>query len=56
MADNEDFHLMSSSPAIEAGVNLPELDRDYDDIPYYNPPSSGAFEGNDAILALDNMT
>jgi len=54
-AANEDFHLDALSPAIEAGIPLPEVDLDYDGVRYYDPPSSGAYEGNDAILAFNDL-
>ena len=39
------FGLDPGSPALGAGVALPDLTVDYDDAPRGDPPSLGAFEG-----------
>ena len=54
-AESEDFHIPPESPAVESGINVPELSLDYDKEPYYDPPSSGAYEGNSAILAIEDV-
>ncbi len=43
---NENFQLMTTSPAIEAGKVLADPTTDFSKVSYYNPPSSGAYEGN----------
>jgi hypothetical protein len=40
------YHLQSGSPAIGQGLPFPGIAFDYDGLPYNNPPSIGAFEGN----------
>ena len=38
-----DFHLQSGSPAIGAGMDIPEVPTDFDGFAWGNPRSSGAF-------------
>jgi hypothetical protein len=45
-----DFHLQPTSPAINAGVNV-GLTTDYAGNPVHNPPSIGAYEYGETILA-----
>jgi hypothetical protein len=42
-----DFHLDAASPARSAGAALDEVPGDYDQNPYSDPPSIGAFEYGD---------
>jgi hypothetical protein len=41
---NHDFHLLPGSPAISAGIAIPNITTDRDGISYGAPPSIGAFE------------
>lgn len=43
--ENGDFDIEDDSPAIGAGLFLPEPQTDYNVQPYADPPSIGAFEG-----------
>jgi hypothetical protein len=38
-----DFHLQDSSPAVSAGIYVPWITLDYDDISVGNPPNIGAY-------------
>ncbi len=44
----EDFSIPPSSPAVGAGINLPEPLSDFVMNSYYAPPSIGAFEGHES--------
>lgn len=44
----EDFSIPPNSPAVEAGINLPEPSSDFLMNTYHVPPSIGAFEGNES--------
>jgi hypothetical protein len=48
-----DYHLLNSSPAISAGFPLSDNGVDFEDKPFKNPPSIGAFESED-ISAIIN--
>jgi len=39
-----DFHLDPSSPALDRGICLPEIDRDRDGVCYGDPPTLGAYD------------
>ena len=40
------YHLLNTSPAIGAGQPIFAVPEDFDGLPYNNPPSIGAFEGD----------
>lgn len=44
---NEDFRIPPMSPAVGAGILLAEPTTDFDQVPFQQPPSVGAFEGSD---------
>ena len=49
-----DFHLQSGSPAIGAGIAIPNLNRDIDGRLRPNPPSVGAYEFGSAAAVVVN--
>ncbi|MEZ4951668.1 MAG: right-handed parallel beta-helix repeat-containing protein [Saprospiraceae bacterium] len=52
--DNENFNILPGSPAIGAGIFLPEPSHDFLQFPYKNPPSIGAFEGDKTVSLKEN--
>lgn len=48
-----DFHLSSSSPALRAGLKTNAPDSDFENIPFSDPPSIGAFSGPATTTALN---
>jgi hypothetical protein len=44
--DSDDFQLRNGSPAAGAGQKLPSVAVDYNELPYNDPPSIGAFRSN----------
>ena len=53
-ASNENFRIPPNSPAVGAGLTFEAPTTDYDQNPFQQPPSIGAFEGSDAINQTDN--
>lgn len=51
---NENFRILPTSPAVGAGQILENLTTDFDQLPFQQPPSIGAFEGSDPINHLDS--
>lgn len=45
-----DFHLDQASPCIESGTYFEIVNSDFDGYLFYDPPSSGAFEGHESTL------
>lgn len=52
-ASSEDFTLQANSPAIGAGVSNLAPDQDFSQMPFSNPPSIGAHEGNPVTNIAD---
>jgi hypothetical protein len=40
----DDFHLQTGSPAIDAGLSIPYVTEDYEDVPVGDPPNIGCYE------------
>lgn len=50
-ATNEDFSIPPTSPAVGAGALLAAPTTDFDQLPFQQPPSIGAFEGSDQVTS-----
>jgi hypothetical protein len=40
----DDFHLQAGSPAIDAGLPIPYVTVDHEDVPVGDPPNIGCYE------------